>query len=90
MLGFQEDSAVWIGDFSLKNFEFLNDGEVFHFPRNDHCDMVYCNVEGIAWLDDVRLVATSDRAKSTQPFVCTPRDQSMHIFMLPHGFEPST
>lgn len=31
---------------------------------------VYCNVEGVAWLDSSRLVLTSDRSKKTQVRVC--------------------
>lgn len=30
------------------------------------CMQVYCNVEGVAWLDSSRLVLTSDRSKNTQ------------------------
>jgi hypothetical protein len=44
---------------------------------------IFCNVEGISWLDDDRFIISSDKAKSTQPYRCTHHDQSIHIFALP-------
>ena len=41
----QENSAVWIGSFDFDKMDFVGDGAYFHFPRNDHCDQIYCNVE---------------------------------------------
>jgi hypothetical protein len=81
----QEDSEVWLGDFDFEKMEFLGNGEHYHFPRNDNCEQIYCNVEGVEWIDDDRLMLASDRAKATQPFICTPRDQSVHVMVLPHG-----
>ena len=81
----QEDSAVWVGDFDFDAVEFPEDGEgrVFYLPRDDHCNMVYCNAEGIQWIDDYRLVIVSDRAKKTQHYNCDKYDQSIHLFSLP-------
>ena len=45
--------------------------------------MIYCNVEGIQWLDDDRLVIVSDKAKSAQPYWCTIHDQTLTLFALP-------
>ena len=50
--------------------------------------MLYCNAEGIQWLDNYRLLVTSDKAKSSQPFWCDTKDQSIHIFALPPGWDP--
>jgi hypothetical protein len=41
----QENSAVWIGDFDFDKMDFVGNGAYYHFPRNDHCDQIYCNVE---------------------------------------------
>lgn len=30
--------------------------------------IVYCNAEGISWIDHYRIVIASDKAKSNQPF----------------------
>ncbi|KAG1654972.1 hypothetical protein FOA52_004559 [Chlamydomonas sp. UWO 241] len=41
----QEDAAVWVGEFDWEALEFVGRGRVLHFPRNEHCDKVYCNGE---------------------------------------------
>ncbi|KIZ05261.1 hypothetical protein MNEG_2696 [Monoraphidium neglectum] len=81
----QEDSAVWVGRFDFHELDFVDTdkAQVYHFPRDNHCDMIYCNVEGIAWLDDMRFIVSSDKAKKTQPYRCTVHDQSIGIFALP-------
>lgn len=85
----QEDAAVWISDFDIDAVEFASqEGVVYHMPRDNHCEMVYCNVEGVQWLDSYRLLITSDRAKSFQPFWCSAHDQSIHIMALPTGWKP--
>ena len=79
----QEDAALWVGEFDFDTMEFVGDGAVFHFPRDNNCDMVYCTVEGLSWIDDQRITVTLDRAKADQPFVCTLKDQSIAMFALP-------
>lgn len=81
----QENAAVWIGDFDFETLEFLekdDNGQVFHLPRNVNCDIIYCNAEGIQWIDDYRVVVVSDRAKKDQPWWCDAKDQSVHLFSL--------
>lgn len=82
----QEDSAMYVGyfDFEALDFTLRDEERIYHFPRDNHCDMIYCNVEGVAWLDDFRVIIASDKAKSTQPYRCTPHDQSIGIFALPN------
>ena len=71
----QEDSAVWIGQllgrdeatglWDLDKLEFdPKIGEVYQFPKNDKCETVYCNVEGIHWINNEMLMAVSDKMKS--------------------------
>jgi hypothetical protein len=31
---------------------YLGEGRVFDFPKNDNCETVYCNIEGVAWVTD--------------------------------------
>ena len=89
----QEDSAVWIGklvndaaDFDPLTSRLAGD-KVRFFPRDSSCEHIYCNIEGVAWLDDEahRIVAVSDKmkARGKQPFRCQQKDQSIHIFALP-------
>ena len=82
----QENATVWVGSFSNSTMEF-GEGEVFHFPRNDRCEVIFCNVEGVTWLDEEAgvLVTASDKMKSKkkQPFECQQKDQSLQLFQLP-------
>eukprot|EP00775_Hariotina_reticulata_P002899 gene2899-3187_t len=64
----QEDSTMWVGTFDFDKLEFVDEGQVYNFPRNSECDVIYCNVEGVKWLDDSRLVISSDKAKNDQPY----------------------
>ena len=81
----QENSALWVGSFDFVSMEFEGSGEVYHFPRDNNCDIVYCTVEGLSWIDHYRIAVTLDRAKANQPFVCTAKDQSIAVFVLPHA-----
>ena len=42
-----------------------------------------CNVEGVEFIDDVRFIVASDKAKRNQDHACVAHDQSAHIFALP-------
>lgn len=87
----QETSQVWLGrlrtgskdDFSDWK---LTDGVVYNFPRSGSgCEIEYCNIEGISFLDDNMLVAVSDKMKAggKQHYRCLVKDQSIHTFVLP-------
>jgi len=81
----QEKSQVWIGRMDLQTLELVDGGKMYNFPRNDMCQIVYCNIEGIDFLNDNMLVAISDQMKSpqTQSFLCASKDESVHIFAIP-------
>lgn len=36
-------------------------------------------IQGVEWIDEHRLMFASDRAKADQPFICTTRDQGVHV-----------
>lgn len=91
----QEESQVWIGLLLGKNdaglwdidaMEFDSDvAKLYDFPRDNNCDVVYCNVEGIHWINSDMLMAVSDKMKSKgkQDFRCFDKDQSVHVFVVP-------
>ena len=91
----QEDSAVWLGHTSgISNgiidpgvFEFEDDDSsvMLQFPKDGGCHTVYCNIEGIHWMNDDMLMAVSDKMKSKgrQDFRCHEKDQSIHAFVIP-------
>lgn len=80
----QESAAVWIGEIDPNALTFMGEGQVYSFPRNDDGKVIYCNVEGVTWMSDTRLVCTSDKAKAgDQPKRCCDKEMSIHIFDLP-------
>lgn len=96
----QEDSAVWLGHASgIVNgvidpdaFEFQDAKEdyddsssVLSFPKDGGCHTVYCNIEGIHFINDEMLMAVSDKMKSggRQDYRCQEKDQSIHAFVIP-------
>jgi hypothetical protein len=44
---------------------------------------MYCNLEGVTWLENDRLAVVSDKGKADQSGRCARKDQSIHIFKLP-------
>jgi hypothetical protein len=85
----QTASAIWIGRLSRTAWDIEDDGEVFRFPTGEDGTTIYCNVEGVSWLDDDRLVFVSDRMKgASQNARCGAKDQSIHIFRIPRDEAP--
>jgi hypothetical protein len=85
----QEESAIWVGDFNGDELEFASqEGITLYLPRDNHCQVIYCNAEGISWIDHFRIVIASDKAKSNQPFWCDAKDQSIHLFAMPRAWDP--
>lgn len=71
----QEESAIWVGQlhgkdpetglWDLDSLEFDEDkGDIFSFPKNDNCETIYCNIEGIHWINHEMIIAVSDKMKS--------------------------
>jgi hypothetical protein len=91
----QENSQFWVGQllgqdstglWDINEVEFDETvGKVFNFPKNDNCETIYCNIEGVHWLNDDMIMAVSDKMKGRgkQDFVCHDKDQSVHVFVLP-------
>uniref|UniRef100_A0A0G4FFQ4 Uncharacterized protein n=1 Tax=Chromera velia CCMP2878 TaxID=1169474 RepID=A0A0G4FFQ4_9ALVE len=91
----QENSAVWLGELEgvdkdgvvadPKKVAFSDKGEVMFFPRDTNCMELYCNVEGIDFINEHLLVAASDQMKKRgrQDFRCLAKDQSVHVFQIP-------
>lgn len=70
----QEESQLWVGrmvgqaegglwDIDALEFDSA-DAMVYDFPKDGNCQTVYCNIEGIHWLEDDMLMAVSDKMKS--------------------------
>jgi hypothetical protein len=80
----QASSALWVGKVDLSSSKISGKGQVYRFPldKNDKC--IYCNVEGVDWLTDNRIIVVSDRMKTDdQNGRCARKDKSIHIMKIP-------
>ena len=60
-------------------------GKVLQFPKSEECHTVYCNIEGIHWINEEMLLGVSDEMKGRgkQDYRCFEKDQAIHAFVLP-------
>ncbi len=79
----QASGALWVGNLDLSLRRAFN-GTTYRFP-----DPGYCNVEGVAWASNDRILVVSDRAKTKQKKRCKEKDQSIHLFQIPNA-DPET
>ncbi|KAG7342910.1 hypothetical protein IV203_020855 [Nitzschia inconspicua] len=91
----QEESQLWVGQmdgiqpdglWDVMGMEFRSDiHTIYDFPKNDNCETMYCNIEGVHWVDDHTIIAVSDKmkGKGRQPYSCFEKDQSAHLFVFP-------
>lgn len=78
----QESSSLWVGKLDDDNWQITEPGRIYRFPNNGQEEMVYCNLEGVAWVDNKNLVLVSDASKVEQPASCREKDQSIHRVSL--------
>ena len=75
----QEDSALWIGQLLGIQDGVLDPDEIafdessfqlYDFPKSNECLTVYCNIEGITFINDDMVMAVSDQMKKggKQPY----------------------
>lgn len=80
----QENAALFVGEFSVGEDNVkVGSGRVYDFPRTDSCDIEFCNVEGVYFLEAKVVVLVSDSMKKKQPFRCRRRDESIHVMVIP-------
>ena len=80
----QVSSAMWVGRLrahpaGLEDM-FEDDGRSFLFPRDEKGRIMYCNLEGVTWLGNDRLVVVSDKreARSART-LCQERTIDPHL-----------
>ena len=76
----QDSAKLWIGTLRDKEWDFIDEGVVYVFPRNKKGKKVYCNIEGICWISPHQIIVVSDKCKASQPKRCKKKEQSVHIF----------
>lgn len=80
----QASAQLWIGTLDTKAWQINGEGKLYQFPHNAEGEVIYCNIEGVAWLTDKQLVTVTDRRKKgEQAKCCGQKDQSIQIFELP-------
>ncbi len=80
----QRSAALWIGAFQESGWDFVDEGVIYPFPKNEKGKVVYGNVEGVGWITPTQIVVVSDKYKpGEQPSRCRAKDQSIHVFNLP-------
>lgn len=80
----QESSAIWVGRLDIENWQIDDIGMVYYFPKDKNGNMTYCNIEGVSWIANNRLIVVSDAKKKTQPGECQEKEQSIHIVSMKH------
>jgi len=87
----QVNGALWVGSFDLvgedQGLVRLKSGRIWDFPRNDVCQIKYCNVEGVLWEDSDKVALVSDQMKSKgkQSHHCWDKDQMIHAMAVNKG-----
>lgn len=82
----QENSAMFVANLDVgEEVNGITDGVIYDFPRNDECEIIYCNLEGLYFIDEKQIVVVSDSMKGNgrQHFRCRMKDESLHVFSLP-------
>lgn len=76
----QATSALWVGTFKADSWDLVDEGKTYQFPR-DNGEIIYGNIEGVAWMSSTRIVVVSDKCKpDSQSERCEAKDQSIHLF----------
>ena len=80
----QESSAVWTGELDVENWKIKDLGHVYNFPKDKNGNMIYCNIEGVSWITNDRLVVVSDKKTDNDELLeeCRDKDQSIHIISI--------
>lgn len=78
----QESSAIFVAGLDLKNWKVFEDGVVYRFPKDVNGNIIYCNIEGVAWIATDQLVTVSDAKKGYQQEQCKEKEQSIHIVSM--------
>lgn len=81
----QVNSMLWVGRFDSADWTWRDAGRIYRFPRSEEGEILYGNVEGVAWVSPTRVVTVSDRRKKkNQPDKrLSDKDQSIHVFDIP-------
>ena len=75
----QASAGLWVGELDPVTWT-VSAGRRYAFPRRANGAVRYPKMEGVAWIDDRRLVVVSDEAERREDRDAT---ESIHVFRLP-------
>jgi hypothetical protein len=58
----KNEAGLW--DVDAMEFDMGHSDRVYSFPKSSDCKTIYCNVEGIHFLNDEMIIGVSDKMKS--------------------------
>jgi hypothetical protein len=80
----QASAMLWVARVRVAETVTFDEGELFEFPRDEQGEVVFCNIEGVAWGGPKVLATVSDRMKQgVQNRRCAQHDQSIQVFRMP-------
>jgi hypothetical protein len=76
----QESSALWVGELT-EDLTWKNAGTIYYFPKREG-EYLYCNLEGVSWINESTIVLVSDTSKKKQPSICKEKSEMIHIWKI--------
>jgi len=78
----QTTSMLWVSHLAPDGWEWEGPSSLYEFPRKQSGELLYSEIEGLAWLGPERIAVVSDRSKKEQTVDVAAKDQSIHVFDL--------
>ena len=76
----QESSSLWVGELT-EELTWKNAGNTYYFPKREG-EYLYCNLEGISWINETTIVLVSDTSKKKQPSICKEKSEMIHLWKI--------
>jgi len=78
----QTTSMLWVSHLAPDGWEWEGPSSLYEFPRKLSGELLYSEVEGLAWLGPERIAVVSDRGKKEETRDEATKEQSIHVFDL--------
>lgn len=78
----RKSATLWLGTLTTSPWALSGASSFYSFPRTDEGAILYCAVEGVTFLGPDVLAFASDKGDGST--ACNDKDESVHIFQLPH------
>jgi hypothetical protein len=78
----QTTSMLWVSHLAPDGWVWEGPSAFYEFPRTRSGELLYSEIEGLAWLGPERIAVVSNRSKREQTSDEATKDQSIHVFDL--------